>query len=293
MIREKGQALVIVLLSLAVVLTIVLFILARSTTDIAVSSSNTEATRAFSAAEAGVENALVIGTNSNPDFANNSSYNANVSDFAIGQTSFNYPKELFSGDSMNVWFVSHDSKGNILPCSGLDCFAGSAIKVCWSNDSTVGDTTPAMEISVFYESIPGDASTLKIGRAAFDPNPGRIGTDKFAQSGSGCDISGQSYAFSQTINFADLGIPEASYNTSGGLVFARIRLFYNITLPQPIGISVTGTNGSLLPSQGKEIDSSGIAGQSNRRVNVFQGWPDPPQVFDYSLYSPQGLIKGQ
>lgn len=290
--HERGQALVIVLLSLAVVLTIVLFILARSTTDIAVSSSSAESTRAFSAAEAGVENALIIGTNSNPNFGNNTSYTATVTGFAIGQTSFNYPIELYSGDSMNVWFVSHDSKGNITPCSGTDCFTGTAMNICWGKSSTIGDTTPAIELSVFYEDIPGDMSTLKIGRTTYDPNGGRVGTNKFNQTfGLNCSVSGTSYGFTKSINFADLGIPGTSYNNPGGLLFARIRMFYNSDQPQPVGISVTGVNGSLLPSQGTNIDSTGQAGESNRRVNVFEGWPEPPEVFDFSIYSGTGLTK--
>ncbi len=45
----------LVLLSMSVVLTLVLFILSRSITDIAVTTSQEEAVRAFSAAEAGVD----------------------------------------------------------------------------------------------------------------------------------------------------------------------------------------------------------------------------------------------
>lgn len=117
--RQSGQALVIVLLSLAVVLTIVLFILARSTTDIAVSSKSEEATRAFSAAEAGVENALVIGVGgSNLNLGNNASYTSTVTGFAENSPDFIYPVPMYSGDSMTTWFVSHDSNGN-LACGSL------------------------------------------------------------------------------------------------------------------------------------------------------------------------------
>lgn len=290
-VRQKGQALVIVLLSLAVVLTIVLFVLARSTTDIAVSSRSAEATRAFSAAEAGVENALVIGANGSGTVGN-ANYSANVTDFAIGKTSFNYPIELYSGDAMTVWFVSHDAKGNIIPCSGTNCFAGTSITPCWSKNSSIGDATPAIELSVFYEATPGDVSTLAIGRTTYDPKGDRAGSNKFNQGVTlGCSVLGASYGFKKSINFADLGIPASSYNSPGGLLFARVRMFYNSDLPQPVGISVVGTNGSVLPSQGTDIDSTGQSGESNRRVSVFQAWPEPPEVFDFALYSSTGLTK--
>ena len=57
---ESGQALLLVLLGMAVVLTIVLSILSRSVTDIAVTSREEEALRAFSAAEAGKIYMVVI-----------------------------------------------------------------------------------------------------------------------------------------------------------------------------------------------------------------------------------------
>ena len=60
--RESGQALLIVVLSLAVVLTVVLSILARSVTDIKLSTGSEESLRAFSAAEAGIERALIAGS---------------------------------------------------------------------------------------------------------------------------------------------------------------------------------------------------------------------------------------
>lgn len=79
---QSGQALLLVLLSMAVVLTIVLSILSRSVTDIAVTSRDEEALRAFSAAEAGVEQALVAGGGTGT--VGNATFNANVSGFASG-----------------------------------------------------------------------------------------------------------------------------------------------------------------------------------------------------------------
>lgn len=299
--RQSGQALVLVLLSLAVVLTIVLFILARSVTDVAVSSRSEEAVRAFSAAEAGIENALVIGAG-NPNGlvgcdsngANcSANFSSNVSGFAEGSTFFNYPVPMSSGDSMTTWFVAHDANGN-LNCSdpAHPCFAGSSMTVCWGEPETSANdaATPAIEASLFYENPSGSLLNIKIGRATADPNSGRAASNKFGGSdGSGCTISGTTYAFQKTLNFADLGIPllGGAVTTPEELQFARIRIFYN-DVPQPLGITVSGGN---LPSQGQDIVSTGTAGNSNRKVAVFQGWPEPPAVFDYAIYSGTGLTK--
>lgn len=284
---QVGQALVLVLLSLAVVLTLVLFVLARSTTDIAVSSSSEEATRAFSAAEAGIENALVIGAgNSSPVDIGNASYTSEVSSFAEGATEFNYPIKLSSGDNMIVWFATHLDNGQIDPqfFNNAGSFSGDSMTVCWGNEGTpVDSNAPAVEVSVFYENSPGSPATTQIARGVYDPSFGsRVPDNNFSASGgTGCTIDGVNYAFQQTLSFGSLGA------VSNGLEFARVRLFYN-PLPQPLGIKVTG---DTLPSQGADISSTGTAGESNRKVRVFQGWPAPPPVLQSAIYSPAGLVK--
>ena len=60
-VGNQGQALLIVLLTLSVVLTIVLSIVSRSITDISITSLEEDSQRAFNAAEAGVEQALLKG----------------------------------------------------------------------------------------------------------------------------------------------------------------------------------------------------------------------------------------
>ena len=291
---QKGQALVLVLLSLAVVLTLVLFILSRSVTDILVSSKGEEAARAFSAAEAGIEQALVIGTGgSNPQLGNNAGYVSNVADFAVGASEYNYPNEMSSGDSATVWFVNHDKTTAEPVCDASHpCFKGDTMQVCWgkAGTSATSATTPAVEVSVFYDSTPGDLSTIKIARDAFDPFVGRGQNppNSFSSPDAGpCPIG--DYPFQKTIQFSSLGIPAGSYNTENGLQFARIRMFYNTDTAQTLGFNFPGN--TTLPSQGLSVVSTGTAGQSSRRLEVFQGWPEPPGIFDNVIYSATGLTK--
>jgi Tfp pilus assembly protein PilX len=290
--NSRGQALVLVLLSLAVVLTLVLFILARSVTDVAISSREEEAIRAFSAAEAGVEKALVIGTNSGS--GDTFSYSANVSNFAEGTREFAYPINLSSGDTATIWFVAHDTDGNVTCTAGTPCFTGSNLKVCWGKSGTGAGTatTPAVELSVFFESSPSDSTTAKIARATFDPNSGRRATNAFGAPDSGtCTVGGETFQFQKTIDLSTLGIGAGSYGTQGGLQFGRLRMLYNSDLSHKVGFSVNLAGDSVLPSQGLNVDSEGAAGESNRRLSVFQGWPEAPSVLDYSVYSSTGLTK--
>ena len=289
--NSAGQALVLVLLSLAVVLTLVLFILSRTVTDIAVSSREGEAIRAFSAAEAGVEQALVIGSGGSGTVGG-ATFNAEVSGFAAGLYQFTYPLSLASGESAPVWFVSHDENGNLLCDATHPCFSGSSLKVCWGREGFPAGsaTTPAIELSVFYAASPGDYTTLAIGRAAFDPNAGRTASNSFAAPDNGiCTIGEETFAFQKTIDFSDLEVPAGSYTESNGLQFARARLFYNSDQTQPVGFDVTG--GDALPSQGISVASSGASGDANRKLDVFQGWPEAPSIFTYTVFSATDLSK--
>ncbi len=296
---QKGQALVLVLLSLAVVLTLVLFILSRSITDVAVSSRQEESVRAFSAAEAGVEKSLVIGTGSNSTIGD-ANYSSSVVDFAEGTQDFAYPINLASGDTSTTWFVSHDNNGNSACGTGEPCFfsstndASNFLKVCWGKPGTGASTstTPAIELVIFYETTPGDVSSIKIARDAYDPNSSRtVNNNFFAPDSGSCTISGVSYAFQKTLTPVDFGIPASSFQSPNGLQFLRTRMFYNSDQSHPVGVTVSFPGNSTLPSQGQSIVSTGVSGESNRRLEVFQGWPEVPGVFDYAVYSSVGLTK--
>ena len=292
--RQKGQALLLVLLSMAVVLTIVLSILSRSVTDIAVTSRDEEALRAFSAAEAGVEQALVAGGGSGT--VGNASFNANVSGFASGSQAFVNPEGLYSGESMIAWFAAHDANGNLVCSAQFPCFTGRNIKVCWGKAGTGATTatTPALEVSVFYLTTPGDYSTVRIVRVAVDPNSNRTATNKFsAPDGGTCTISGTNFQFQKTIDLgpSGLGIPPSTYNSQNGLQFARFRFLYNTDTTHQAGIDVNLPGNSLLPSQGLKIDSAGTSGESNRKIEVFQSYGEVPLSFSGSVFSTGDIVK--
>lgn len=292
-VRNSGQALLIVLLSMAVVLTIVLSILSRSVTDITVTTKEEEALRAFSAAEAGVENALIVGTGVSGTLSNQSSFSVTISAISDNSPTYSAPDEILSGESLTVWFMEHDPETGSLTCSGGRCFIGSQMKVCWGEAATPANqsTTPAIEISVLYDSTPGgNFSDVKIGRVAFDPYTSRSPGNSFSSATSGCPgIADKTYAFSGTVDFASLGIASSCYNQQACLLSARIRMFYNPT-PHPIGFDVTGS-GSLLPSQGKRIESVGTFGDSTRKVEVHQTFGELPPIFDSAIYTPFDITK--
>lgn len=292
--RNAGQALLLVLLSMAVVLTIVLSIVSRSITDISVSTREEEALRAFSAAEAGIEQSLVVGTSVGQTQIGDASFATNVTSAASGGKEFSYPIELSSGESVVTWFVAHDASGNLVCNAGNPCFTGSTVKFCWGKAGTSSNstTTPAIEASIFYTTVPGDYSTARIARETADPNGARRATNSFSSADAGtCQVEGTTYQFQKTINFPPIGILPAVYNSQNGLQYAVVRMFYNTDVSHLVGTSVNFPGTSNLPPQGLKLESLGTSGEATRKIEVFQGYGEVPPLFGGVLFSTSGITK--
>jgi hypothetical protein len=304
-LKEGGQALLVVLLVMAVILTVVLSVISRSVTDISITSLDEEALRAFSAAEAGIERALIVGTDVSGQVGESqSSFNALVSGIAENSSYFVYPIDIYSGESIYIWFVSHDPSGD-LTCSGQPCYAPSSgsqrFDICWARPGTPGDTdqTPAVEVSVFYDTSPGQLgvnggnfSSVRVARATFDPWAlVRTPANNFSLASGTCSVGGAGgtpFAFSGTVDLSGMGITCAS--TPGCLLAARVRTIYNTSSTQPLGINVFGGN---LPAQGRFIESTGTSasGESVRKIEAYRTFGGPPPIFDASVFSWESVVK--
>ncbi len=267
--NNSGQAVLIVLLSLSVVLVVVLFILSRSITDISLSTKEEDSSRAFSAAEAGVERALVIGNSSGS--LELATFDANVASFAEGSSVVTYPISLKSGENAVYWFNR----------VGETNYTGDKAKFCWGDKNTVIDAeAPAIEVSVYYLQ----AGIYKIARYALDPNSSRIASNKFTLASSGtCTVDGEQFQFYSTI---DLPPP-------GTLQYATTKILYNTNVAHKIAIDVSvSTNASkTLPSQGAKVESAGSYGDANRSIEVYQLHPETPPIFANAIYSSSGIVK--
>lgn len=291
---SAGQALLIVVLSLAVVLTIVLSILARSVTDIKISTGGEEALRAFSAAEAGIERALVAGGSIGTTLLGDATFTASVTTVGEGANTFSNPAPLFSGETSLFWFVAHNSDGELVCDLANNCFTGSQVKICWGKEGTSDSSseTPAIEASVVYASSPGDYSSLQVARDAIDPNSSRRSSNNFsAPDSGGCSLGEENFAFQKTLDFDSLGISSFSYEEPAGLQFLQVRMLYNESQSQGVGISVDFSGNGVLPAQGMTAESLGSAGESNRKINVFQGFGEIPLPFGTVVFSPTGITK--
>ena len=272
---EAGQAVLIVLLSLSVVLIIVLYIMSRSITDLSLSSKEEESLRAFSAAEAGIERSLLTLLDSGGPI-DGALFDAKVSSFGQGEVSVVYPVSLKSGESAVFWFAPDpDVAGDIR-------FSGDQMTICWGDPETAVDSSaPAIEVAVYY----GLSTSLNVARIAIDPfSAGRSNSFSAVDSGT-CTIGSASFQFRKTINLTTtLGIADLTQ-----LQYASVRILYNTSIAHKIGIDVTGFG--LLPSQGNQVTSLGTFSGANRKIEVFETRKVAPPIFENVVFATNGIVK--
>lgn len=312
--NTSGQALLIILLTLTVALTVVLSVVSRSVTEVEVTTYEEDAQRAFDAAEAGIEEVLLQTTYQDiplKPLSGDSKYKVGVTYPTPQNDEFVYPSDLFAGETATFWFVSHNKDDGRLTCDAPnDCAkARRILNICWGdpNTSSPPDATPAIEVSLYYDtslaavSNPNDFSNVKIARLTFDPYTAR-GSNNFWKTSANCTggIGGKGFAYSSGLIRLDNGttpnvdLGSTCYNNVGCLLMAKVKMIYNYysgnDYPHPVGINVQ-TISSAMPAQGTQLESTGEAGDSTRKVSVFESYAEPPFVFDAALYSGGNILQ--
>lgn len=289
----SGQALLLVLLGMAVVLTLVLSVVSRSMTDVSLTTRDEESLRAFSAAEAGIERLIVSGSPGETVTAplNTGSYEGVVNLYGIGEEEVSYP-EIKSGESITIWFVEHDDNGEMI-CGGGKCFLGDEINVYWGDDGTPTDeSAPAIEITLFYDNIPGralvgDYSNVRVARAAYDVVASRTNSNSFTLATGGKQTIGDNAKYEFSTGDIDDLTNGICAGVEGCLLFAKVKMFYNGDVAHGVGVKVD----SPLPSQGRSIESTGTSGDATAKVVAFQSFSEPLDIFESALFSTSGLVK--
>lgn len=290
---QKGQVLLLVLLAMAALATMTLSVVSRSVSEVSVTTREEESLRAFSAAEAGVEEALVnptVGTSISRELevplggndAVVSTYSADIETYPENPQQFAYPFEMLSGEAATVWLVTKNGD-TIAPCGSGTCFNGT-LTLCWGKPGATG-AAPAVLVNVIYSTASGYASAP----IAFDPDVNRrsganpnmfLAPDSGSCSG-GSSIAGQNYLYRANVDLGGLGV-------AGTPILMRVAMLYNESTPQIFGVS---TSSGSFPTQGRRVSSEGQAGEATRRIDAFLLNPEMPYMFDAALYSEGGISK--
>lgn len=272
---EQGQALLIMVLVMVVALTVGLSVASRTVTNLRTTIEEENSQRAFSAAEAGVEQALKTGQSvSVAQSLGNNAQIKNVSIQQIQGTEFliNGGNSIPQDDGADIWLSDYPNYTNQWPTGGngnITLYWGSPNDTCSSSFLT--NTMSAIEIVVVTGSRVNPLTT----RYGFDPCTLRAANNHFTQPLSGTySVSGKTFS-----NSASITVPAGS-----GIIARIIPLYAGVV----IGVKACDSSGGnclSLPAQGKNIDATGTSGETVRKIRVFQGYPQlPSEFFPYILF---------
>lgn len=276
-LHQEGQVLLISLLVLSIATTVALALIGRSTTDVAISNQTNESSRAFSAAEAGIEESLKtgVGTTGAQVLSSGAKYTVLKADIGGAPGAYVFPKKVSHGTTETLWLAEHNPDGSL---KEVPFYTAAGIDVCWSQETT----TPAMIVSVLYKTAGGE---YRMAKGAYDPDgaartpppssPNNFSTPVTSSTG-GCG-AGTGTKYKQTITFGSF-IP-AINPASDTLLMLRVQPVYSD--------AILAVNASTpLPLQGNKLVSTGVSGAGvTRKVVVNQQFRSPPAIFDSVIYS--------
>lgn len=271
----RGQVLLITVLVLSVAVTIALSLIGRGVSDVSMSRNLEESARAFSAAEAGIEEALRTNTQQTNTSYGSVGYTSEIA--VIGDSTGVYTLPTITvGQADTVWLVEHNASNGIdFPPSYY--YPNGTIDICWSHVPE-GQPTPALETAIYYKS----GSSYLVNRGFYDPSSSQWPVQDPENLNNGC--GGMENVYHQTVSIPVGVVP----------LFMRIRPYYgNAT------VSIAPLGGNKLPKQGLEVSSVGCTqitasgcteGGVTRKIVVRRQYPGAATIFDYSIYS-QGSLE--
>jgi hypothetical protein len=263
---KRGQALLIVVLVIVVALTVGLSISLRTTTNLRIANESESSERAFTAAEAGIERALVSNTSiPNTAFENDTSYQTDVTTLSGAAFNLNNGFIVRKDQSVDVWLSNYPDYSS--PWSGnLDVNWGRAGDTCSPSESS--NTQAALEVVVISGTLVNPLSSSYL----LDPCSPRSSNNNFNFiSTAGDTFGGRTYAQKYTIP------------VNSGLVMRIIPLYAETF----IGVQ-KGAPDPNLPGQGTLITSTGTAENTTRKIVSFRGHPTlPTELFPFVFFVPK------
>lgn len=267
---ENGQILLVVVLAAVITLTVGLSVATRTITNTRISTDESDSQKAFSAAEAGLEQLAKDSTLA----AQGTAYTKDLgeSDFSVQSVRVSGTEFVLNGgetideeDGIDIWLSDYPDYANAQTLK-FDLY--------W-NDPSVTNCT-AVEVVVVSDGTPGDTDPTD------SPEMDRYVYDNCASSRQNGFNDTNISTSSRTIDGINFN-RSASIPTTGTInkgLIARVIPHYNDT---KFGV----VSATPLPAQGEIIESTGNAGNATRKVRVYKSWPKLPiEFFPYGIFEP-------
>lgn len=283
---QKGQIILILVLVMTVALAIGLSVIQRSLSDVSTSTKVEQSSRAFSAAEAGIEKAIQSGIGSNvpsPDLGNNSLIKGvGVNNIPIPGNALE--DSLYKEEMTQVWLA--DPTANLPTCSAPNvCYTQPSFDVYFGKVNTTDK--PALEVTVVSWDGAKYVSTKKF----FDSDATRAAANNFTYANCTNDFTIFTNANSNPDTsrfYCKTSVSGYPYVSPAKAILVRLRLLYS-SLRQPV--AVAPITGSSLPVQAKIYKSTGISGQTQRIIQVIRYNYVVPEYFDFAIFSSGDINK--
>lgn len=248
------------------VLTVGMSIVARSITEVSVTTTQEESSRALEAAEAGIERAIggaMVGSSLTDTIpTTNSTFNV-VNSFLGNGNRYAVPVPLADGDVATI---------------DLTGYSANQVRICWGQTGQ----QPSIEVVVYYITSSG---VVGVSRNGYSPSTQVL--HGFNSSSAGCGGT-TGYNYSQNINFVGNGASQMNIPNNSDLRMMRVRMI-NAVVPQRIMLSAQGATD--FPAQGNEVISTGQSGLAAQKVKAVITKPDLPPMFDFALFSGTSLVQ--
>lgn len=276
------------ILIITVVLAIVFSVIQKGLVDVSTSTKNEQSSRAFSAAEAGIEYALLQEAGSGSKIADIS----NDSKFDVAD-SVKYPKIPTSGrqhalefkevakeDVAQVWLANPDPSKEVsgVPIQG---YKKNSLDIYWGNSQT-DKAALAAKVIFYLDGVGYNQMSFNL-----DPDSTRASASNFTPVD--CSTPSPPVTTNEGVDRTFTCFKNISgWPGSAKLMLVRFRLLYN-TNSQPVAIRGEGCSdadgGCFIPPQVRIIKSTGTSGNIQRQVQVFTQEQVVPHYFDYALFS--------
>ncbi|MDP2735544.1 MAG: hypothetical protein Q8P12_05035 [bacterium] len=269
---RSGQALIIILLVMAVSLTLGISVASRSISALRQVSFSAQSAQSLAFAEAGAEEALKC--------LDDGSCAAPFDPAAVdlngdGRDDFDYQISVL-GSSSTFDGLPPLERDSTIEVSLLNYPRDTAVSVYWVDRSSSGQlaANSGMELSIIYCDDDGATCTTKnylMQRTAYDTVASRAnGIPKLALGSF--DVNGVTYGYRAVVT-----PPGGKYPAA-----LRLRVMY---ATEAVSVAVQSAGGAVLPVQGQKVESSGFSGQVIRKVEVVRTNPFLSELFDFAIFS--------
>lgn len=290
--NQKGQVLLILILVMTVALAIGISVVQRSLSDISTASKIEQSSRAFSAAEAGIEKAIQEVAQGN--YSAVSSFNLDNNAVVQGVDKNAIPTTgqaleylpLAKEEMAQVWLANPSDLSSAY--TGCTTPTNCTLDIYWGNVGVTSSDEPAIEITIVYQNTANEFKSKKyfLDRNAasrqnnFDSSSITCPSNSITTSLS--SSTAKSFFCKKTIDVSSSVLTNLSK-----LILLRARLLYSDTSQS---FAVRPTSGSL-PIQARIFTSTGTSGGTQRKVQVFRLDKVVPSYFDYAIFSAGEISK--